>query len=365
MTLTRHQTLAILAPTVLAMGLVAGCGEKQPSDELASEIGKTLSAQVLTVQFAPSPIRVETPGTVASEDQIQVASRLMGYIREMKVQEGQTVRAGQLLFVVDPSDIQGQMSQARAGLAQSAAALADAQSDYERFGNLYKEDAIPKVQWDKVRMQYQVAQQQVAAAQAGLNMASSQMHYASVTTPIAGTVTQKMANAGDLATPGLPVVVIEGLGKRQVRTSVSDEIFAHLRRGDAVNIRIDGKDSAIKGTIAQAISAADPVSHTHLVKVDLPKNSGLESGTFVRVGFSMGEQEDIRIPDRAVVNRVGITGVFVVDANGITHFRMVRVGAVEDGLVDIQAGLSPGERIAVSQAEQIANGDKIIGGPHE
>jgi RND family efflux transporter MFP subunit len=361
----RFPSLFPLAALGLLVSLSCGCGEKQSSRERASQVGRTLAADRYTVQNAAMALRLEVPGTVASVDQVQVASRLMGYIREIKVQEGQAVKAGQLLFVVDPTDIQGQVSQARASLAQAQASLADAQSDYDRFGALYKEEAIPKAQWDKVRLQHQIAQQQVAAAKAGLGTASSQMRYASVTAPISGVVTQKMANAGDLAAPGRPVVVIEGLKRLQVRSSVSDDIFRQIKPGDKVSIRPDAKNGELLGVIAQVVPAADPVSHTYLVKIDLPRTSGLESGSFVRVGFDIGNREGIQIPASAVVERAGITGVFVIDKSGIARYRMVRIGAANNGRVDVQAGLNPGETVAVSQADQLENGDRVSGGSHE
>ena len=361
----RITPLLTLAALGLALSPIYGCGERKAPSEASSTPHRTVAAEVSTVQKTSLTQRVFLPGMVASEDQVQVASRLMGFIREIKVQEGQNVKAGQLLFIVDPTDIQGQVSQARSGLAQAEAALADAQSDYDRFGALYKEEAIPKAQWDKVRLHYEIAQQQANAARAGLGSTSSQLRYASVTSPIAGVVTQKMANAGDLATPGRPVLVIEGLSKLQARTNVNDSVFEHIKPGDKVSIAGEGTAAQVEGVVAQVVSAADPVSHTHLVKIDLPKASGLQSGSFVRVGFGVGSREGMLIPARAVVERAGITGVFVVDAQGIVHFRMVRSVAADSGKVEVQAGLDFGERIAISQTEQLENGDKLAGGSHE
>ncbi len=351
----------------LAASVTYGCGDHESTDAQTSAVSRTLAADVQTVQQAPLSLRAELPGMVASEDQVQVASRLMGYIREIKVEEGQVVKAGQLLFVVDPSDIQGQVSQARAGLAQAEAALADANIDHARFGDLYKEEAIPKMQWDKIRLQKQVAEQQVEAARAGMGLASGQMRYASVVAPINGVVTQKMANAGDLATPGRPVLVIEGLKKLQVRTQVSGDVYARIKTGEKVTIVHDGDatQAPIEGTIAQVVPAADPVSHTHLVKIDLPANSGLSSGNFVRVGFAVGSREGIRVPASALAERAGITGVFVVDAQGFARYRMVRMGAAEQGMVEIQSGLNAGDKVVVSKVEQLENGDKISGGAHD
>ena len=363
----RNPTFWRTALLALAVSALHGCGDHESTEAQTSAVGRTLAADVQTVQQAPLSLHAEVPGMVASEDQVQVASRLMGYIRAIKVEEGQAVKAGQLLFVVDPTDIQGQMSQARAGLAQAEAALADANIDFERFGALYKEEAIPKMQWDKVRLHKQVTEQQVAAARAGMGLASGQMRYASVVAPINGVVTQKMANAGDLATPGRPVLVIEGLKKLQVRTHVSSDVFARIKTGEKVAITHDGASTQapIEGTIAQAVPAADPVSHTHLVKIDLPANSGLASGNFVRVGFAIGSREGIRVPTAALAERAGITGVFVVDAQGFARYRMVRTGATEGDRVEIQSGLNAGDKVVVSKVEQLENGDKIGGGAHD
>ncbi len=351
----------------LAISLTHGCGSHEETAGKTAAVARTVAADVQTVQPTTLDVRVETPGTVVSEDQVQVASRLMGYIRSIQVEEGQAVKAGQLLFVVDPTDIQGQVSQARAGLAQAEAALADAKIDHERFGALYQEQAIPKLQWDKIRLQYQVAQQQVAAARAGLGLASSQMRYASVVAPISGVVTQKMANAGDLAAPGRPVLVIEGLKKFQVRTEVSGDVFARIKPGDKVSIVRDGDagQAPVEGVIAQVVPAADPVSHTHLVKIDLPAGVKLSSGNFVRTGFAVGSRADIRVPAAAVIERAGITGMFVVDAQGIARYRMVRTGATENGTVEIQSGLNPGDKVAVSHVDQLENGAVVSGGAHD
>ena len=351
----------------LAVSLTSACGDNESSGTQVEAAKRTVAAEVLTIQPVPLGLRAELPGMVASEDQVQVASRLMGYLREIKVEEGQMVKVGQLLFVIDPTDIQGQMSQARAGLAQAEAALTDARIDHERFGTLYKEEAIPKLQWDKIRLQKRVAEQQVAAARAGLNQANSQMRYASVVAPINGVVTQKLANAGDLATPGRPVLMIEGLKKRQVRTQVSSDVYARIKVGDKVTIAMDADTAQmpLEGTIAQVVPVADPVSHTHLVKIDLPADSGLASGNFVRVGFAVGSREGIRVPATALAERAGIAGVFVVDGQGLARYRMVRTGTADQSGVEIQSGLNAGDKVVVSNVGQVENGDKISGEAHD
>lgn len=345
---------------VLATALLGACSHQEDTSSSAVVAPRAVAAQTFKLTTQDQQSLIMLTGTVVSTNQVQVASRLMGYIRALKVHEGQTVKAGELLFEVDPTDIQGQVAQARSGLAQAQANLANAKADYERFGNLYKEQAIPRQQWDQIQLRYKVAQEQVAAAQAGYNTAGAQMRYASVTSPISGVVVQKMANPGDLAAPGRPVLVIEGQGKLQVQTQVPSDVFAGIKLGDKV--QVFSGDRVIPGVIAQAVPVADPMSHTHTVKIDLAADAHIDSGSFVRVGFAVGSAPQLRVPREAVVNRAGMTGVFVVDRDGIAHFRLVRLGAQVGELVDVQAGLNAGDTVVTSNLAEVENGVKIGGG---
>ncbi len=356
-----HRAMKAIKPATVALALtlaLSGCGEKDKQQQTATPAA-SVTAHIAVVQKTVLPVISTAPGSVIAEQQAQIASRLMGFIREINVQEGQSVVAGQRLFTVDPSDIQGQVSQARAGLAQAEAGLADAKNDYQRFATLYKEEAIPKQQWDKIRLQYQVAQQQAAAARAGLGSAAAQMRYATLTAPFAGIITQKLANVGDLAAPGKPVLMLENQSRLQVQTSVSSAVFNHLKLGDSVSLQA-GSSTAITGKIARLVPAADPATRTYLVKIDLPQGTQLKSGMYVLVAFPTGQREGVRVPQSAVLDRAGITGVFVVDNQGIAHYRMVRVGDSSDGQVEIQAGLTPGERVVTSATAQLQSGDKIV-----
>lgn len=344
-------TLTIAAALVFSL---AAC---QPQDQAASAQNKTVSAQTITLSTTEIPVVDAAPGAVISEQQVQVASRLMGYLRDIVVHEGDAVKTGQLLFTIDPTDIKGQVDQARAGVVQAEAALNDAQADFERFSNLYKEESIPKLQYDKVKLQYNIAQSQASAARAGLNTAESQLRYAEVRSPINGIVTQKMANKGDLAAPGRPVLVVENPDKLLIQTAVSEETYAHLRMGGNATVEVGGK--VLPGRIVRLVPVADATSHTHLVKLEVPGIEGMSSGSFARVRFTVGSRQGISVPQAALLERAGIAGVFVVDADAIARYRMVRTGGEQEGVVEIEAGLNPGERVIVGNTRAVNSGDRI------
>ncbi|MBU2754450.1 efflux RND transporter periplasmic adaptor subunit [Acidithiobacillus sp. CV18-2] len=339
---------------ILSLGL-AGCGQKPPH---VGAVGESVQAQTLTLAAGKGLGYETVPGTVMASQQIQLGSRLSGYLRGLQVHVGESVRAGQLLFQVDPADVDSQVAQAQASLAQAEANFADAQSNYDRFKKLYEAQAIPQKQWDQVQSQYQMAKAQVAAARAGTGSAAAQLRYARVTAPFAGVITQKYLQNGDLVAPGHPVLALANPQQLEVDCSVGTAAFATLHVGQALVVDNDGK--ALTATVRDLVPVADPVTHSHLVKLSLPAGSDIQAGAFVQVQIpQVGETTTLRIPQGALLNRAGIPGVFVVNSQGVAEYRMVRPGQKIGDQVQILAGLSAGERIVVSNIEAVDNGDRI------
>ncbi len=347
----------LLSLLLLTLGL-AGCGSEGESP--AGSGGRNLQARTQPVSLHSLPAFYAAPATVVARERVEVASRLMGYIRDIAVAEGQAVRSGQRLFTVDPLDVEGQVAQARHAVQQAEDAWRDAVADHDRYAALLKEDVVTRQQYEKMRLQRDLAAARLAQARAQLDTAQGQWRYATVTSPIAGVVTRKLADRGDLAAPGQPVLVLETVGPKQVETQVPAEVLARIRPGQTVRVEVDGLDNLVEARVARISPAADPVSRTFLVKLDTAAE-GLKSGSFARALFPLEPRQVLAVPAAALLRRAGIEGVFVVDAQGVARFRMVRSGEVRDGLVEIQAGLEPGERIVVEGAAGLATGDRVSG----
>lgn len=359
---SRKSNLTALAKAMgLALGLsltLTGCGSED--DTTASQVANTqvIQANVQTVDLGTVPLTAMLPGSVVPDQRAHIASRLMGYIKGLDVQVGQNVKRGDLLFSIDAGDIRSQIDQANSAYQQANAGLQDAKLDLDRFTKLYKDDTVSKQQFDKVRLQYSVAQQNVAAAKSGLEQARAQLNYANVTAPFDGVIVEKLAVAGDLAAPGNPIVVIENRTSLSVQTEVSQDLFAALRSGDEAEVIIDGQATPFTGTIYTLVSSANPKTRTHTVKLSLPALGSVNSGTFARVNFKAGERQTIMVPKSAVVNRVGVEGVFVLE-NNKAFFHMVRTGLTMGDLVEIQSGLGLGERIVIDNNQSMLNGDTV------
>lgn len=356
--LYKKQLYKVLTLTVLAsaIGLV-GCSQEE-SQSVATENHQVIAANTATVELGTVPMLSVAPGSIVSDQKAQISSRLIGYIKDLNVKVGQNVERGELLFSIDSSDVKSQITQANAGYQQAVAALEDAKLDFDRFTKLFKDDSVSKQQYDKVRLQYSVAQENLASAKSSLGQARAQLSYANVRAPFTGVIVEKFANAGALASPGQPIVEIENLQSISVQTEVSGELFAVLQPGDQASVLIDGQPEALPGIIYTLVSSANPKTRSHTVKLSLPAINNVNSGTFARVSFNRGDRQTIMVPSTAIIDRAGITGVFVVKDNK-AFFSMVRAGMSINGSTEIQAGLNLGETIVIDNNQSLLNGDIV------
>ena len=350
--------LSLFAMGFLMLSLSA-CNQEEAAKPVKQALAvQTIQAKVQTVELGNVPLTAVVPGAVVPDQKAKIASRLMGYIKDLDVKVGQKVQRGDLLFSIDSSDVTSGINQAKSAYAQAKAALMDAKLDYDRFEKLYKDASVSKQQFDKISLQYKVAQENLVAAQSGLNQAEAQLKYVNVRAPFDGVIVEKMAVAGDLAAPGNPIVVIENLKSLSVQTQVAEDLFAVLRPEDEVDVVIDGQKELLKGTIYTLVSAADPKTRTHTVKLSLPAINNVNSGTFARVNFHRGVRQTMMVPTSAIVVRSGIEGVFVVEDQKAS-FHMVRLGETIGDKVEIQSGLSLGDVIVVDNNVSMLNGDIV------
>jgi multidrug efflux system membrane fusion protein len=343
---------------------VAGCGPQ--SNEKARSKGEVVAARIETLEALPLTIYTYLPGTVISADRIEVSSRLTGYVHDLKVHEGQEVKKGQQLLSIDPTGVRAEIRQAEAEVEKAKAGLDNAEANYKRYKDLFQNEAATQENFEAAERNWKVAVGDHQAAVAALESARSQLKYSEVRSPFNGLVVSKLVDNGQLAAPGTPLLVLEDPAHLQVECQVPDHAFARLGIGQVIQIEFQGADykSRIEtGSVERLVEAADPVTHTHLVKIDLPAVSAFYSGEYGLVRIPVGEKEGVVVPDAAIHTRAGITGVFVMAAGDRAQFRMVTTGKrLPEGTV-ILSGLMAGERIIIEAKGPLANGVKISAEP--
>jgi RND family efflux transporter MFP subunit len=356
----RASLIAILVPVTLAISLTA-CHQNQSSPvQSASQIR---NLPVTQVTFG-APVEYTTVGSVVSDQRVDVTSRLTAYIRDIPVQEGDRVRRGQVLVRLDPSDVEGGIRQAEAGVSAAEATFRDAEADRRHFQELFDHGTISDNEFRKIVLKDEAAHEALNQARAALDMAQAQRNYASIKSPVDGTVVARPKRPGDLAVPGAPILTLEtGRGllfEAFVDVGENTESMSAFAVGKPVEVRIDGLSAPLKGTVSRFVPSADPATRSYQIKIALPEQAGLTPGMFGRAAFQIGESKSPVVPRTALVERGGLSGVFVVDSENTAHFRWLHTGREWPDRVEVTAGVQPGERLVTAPDALLRDGDRIV-----
>jgi RND family efflux transporter MFP subunit len=311
---------------------------------------------------------IEASGQVEAIRSANISTRVMGYITQLPVKVGDRVRAGQLLFTVNSADIQAKQSQTEAMIAQADAALQNARKDYDRYTALYQQQSASAKELDMVTLQYQSAKANAAAARAMRKEVSSQLTYTSVTAPFAGTITQKLAETGSMATPGMPVLTIEQEGGLQVSASVPENQIKSVKLGDAATLSVGSANETITGKVTQINPSSQFTGGQYLVKIGIPAEAAkkLYAGMYVQVQLAdqlktpaTNTSRAVMVPVKAIVNRDQLTGLYTVSAQQTALLRWVRLGATTGDQVEVLSGLAQDEPFVLSAEGKLYNGAPV------
>lgn len=370
----RSSIYRISAGTALALALTGCSGTKHETEkkEAASPV-VVKGVSLETVKTASLPETLEVAGTVRSRTSAVVSARVPGTIILLKVREGERVKKGQLLVQLDARENQATAAAADAGLDESRRALEEtharktlADATFERYNRLFKEQAVSRQEFEVKQTEKELAAQGVARAEArlrqareGAQAAGTLAGYTRIVAPISGIITARQADLGSTAFPAQPLMTIEDEGSYQLELSVPESIAPKVRPGTPVQVSLDALNISFTARIAEIVPAADPASRTFIAKVGLSQK-GLTSGMFGRGAISLGTVVNgLLVPMKAIVERGALTSVWVADNANIARLRLVKTGKSVGDRVEILAGLSDGERVAVIGVEKISEGSKI------
>ncbi len=375
MTVAMRSGMKRILITVLLITLAlsfAGCSSEPKTVQAARETVTDVS--LVTAQKAIVPDLLEAVGTVRAAQSTELAAQMMGNIVALNAREGDRVRRGQVLAVIDDA-------QPRAGVerAQAAAVAADkdaiaAEADYtlaqatlKRYQNLFDKNSVSPQEFDEVKARFQAAEARRALAHAGqqqaraaLAQAQAQLDYTRVRAPFDGVVTEKRAELGTMAAPGMPLLTVEDTSRYRLEATVDESQIRFVREGTTVPVVLDSSsDQPLKGRVAQIVPAADPASRSFVVKVELPRAATMRSGLFGRAQFSRGEREALMIPRPAVLSRGQLQGVYVLGADKVASLRYVTLGNAAGDRIEILSGVQPGEQLVGNPGDRDLAGKRI------
>jgi RND family efflux transporter MFP subunit len=251
-----------------------------------------------------------------------------------------------------------------------AAANADyalAESTMQRYQILYDKKSVSPHEYDEVKAKLAAAKARrdaahanTSQAEAGVVEANSAVSFTRIRAPFDGLIIAKLADAGAMAAPGVPLLVVEDPSHFRLEANVDESQIGAVRLGSSVPVVLDSLGSkAISGKVVQIVPAADPASRTFMVKIELSADPQIRSGLFGRARFSRGERESILVPQTALLQRGQLEAIYVVGKDELAGLRYITLGKPSGNDVEVLSGLDNGERIVAQPGERELSGKRV------
>jgi multidrug efflux pump subunit AcrA (membrane-fusion protein) len=392
-------------PLLAGLLLLGGCQGERAAEAPGARPPVVSGVRVETATPAAIRDAVEIAGTVRTRTQMVIASKVQGYVREVRAREGDHVEHGRVLVTVDERELAARADRARAALAEAEmsldevrrtleeaeAALRSAAADHayaeataSRYRRLWQGELVSAQDYEAVEAKRKSAAAAVEQAEARIHSVRArekQMSYridagaaelraaeialgeTRITAPATGVVVDRRVEPGDLAMPGQPLLVLDDPRAYRLEAEMGESVVGRVRPGQRVPVVIDSLGRTLEGRVVEIVPAADPSSRTVTVKLDLPADPGLRSGLFGRARFPAGERQALVVPISALVERGQLTTVYVVDDQGIARLRLLTAGTRHADRVEILSGLEAGERVVVEGASRVSDGSQVAAGP--
>ncbi|KPY47701.1 Multidrug resistance protein AcrA/AcrE family [Pseudomonas viridiflava] len=360
--------------TLLSAAVLAGCEQKPQQDQSAA----TAPRQVESVAVKTESLTVinELPGRVEPVRVAQVRARVAGIVLTRNFEEGADVKAGAVLFQIDPAPFKAALSKAQGDLARTEATLFEARATVKRYESLVEIEAVSRQTYDTARATLQNAVAAKRSAQADVETAQLNLGFATVRAPISGRIGRALVTEGALVGQAETTLMATIQQLEPVFVDFTQPVAdaLHMRAAiqegrlpkggeDALSLSIDGTDYTSTGTLLFTDVEVDRTTGQVLLRARFANPQGvLLPGMYVRVRTPQSVNANaILVPQRAVQRSGdGTARVLVIGQDGAVEARPVKTGAMQDSRWQITEGLKADEQVIVGNMTGINPGDKVV-----
>ena len=348
-------TLLPRLAAIAGLILLAACA--RPDD--SADATPSLTVSVATPQRDSVVHDVVASGAVAAWEEVSVGVELSGLrVAAVEVEVGSVVKQGDVLLRLDTRTQDARLAEAEAAVAEARANLTVAERKARRVGELAAQRLMSQQDADEADAARTSARSRLDTATASRDSARVQRDFAVVRAPVAGVVSARSVQPGQVVSAGSELLRLIRDGRLEWRAELPEDTLSRVAPGAAVTLTgTDG--TAIQGSLRAVSPGVDSDTRTGTIYADLPEPGPLKSGTYLEGRIVSGAGNALMVPVASVVQRDGHAYVFTVEAEDSVRRWRVRTGAVVDGRVEIIEGLKPGARVVEQGAGFLGEGDKV------
>jgi RND family efflux transporter MFP subunit len=348
-------TLAItilLIIVLFSLGIIGG-PDKIPAGNTANHLNPLpTGAKTLKVGKATGDNRIAWPGTIKSRSVAKIAPKFSGRILEVKVNAGNRVKQGDIVAVLDKSDLEAAYQEAQSALSAARAQATRAVADEKRIINLFKQGAATRQSYDAIIAQARSARAMVSQALGTVKKIRANLNENILKAPFDGVVSERLQEPGDMGLPGMPVVVIQKANDLRAEAAIPTHCAKRIHLGMNITIRVDAVNKTFTGIIDEIVPEIDPLTRTQLIKAALPQDDSLVPGLFAWLEQSCEDNRQILLIPQSAVMRFGQLEAVKIVENNHVYTRHIRTGKQYGDKVEVLSGLREGETILINTGLQ-------------
>lgn len=290
---------------------------------------------------------IDAIGTAFSNEFVDVSSNVTEVLREIRFEDGQSVKQDDVIVVLEQREQQAQLDASRARLEQDKRELA-------RLEGLLADKAVPRQDYDARLTMLEVAKQEVAEAEA-------RVAFRNIRAPFDGVLGVRLISPGALVQPGALITTLDDINPIKLDFTVPSTYLTALKPGVEIEAVADALDNRVfRGRIESMNTRIDPVTRSVLVRAILPNDDHvLKPGLLLKVTLIKNERTSVILPEETLLQRRSDHFVLVVGADNVVEQRKVKVDARRPGKVEITDGLKAGERVIVRGVNRVRDGQKV------
>lgn len=334
---------------IIILGLIILLSGCKPTTEKEVTENKALQVKLWKVEVREYKIPVRAAGMLSTTTEIKLGFKTGGLVRQVSIREGALVKRGEVLAVLDLSEIDAQVNQARIGLEK-------AERDLNRARNLYRDSVATLEQFQNASSAYELAQSQK-------RIADFNLEHSRIKAPANGRIQKILVEPNELIAPGHPAILFASTESDWVvRVALTDKDIVKFSLGDSARVEMDAfPDITFQAKITELGAIADPVTGTYEAELRILRaNSQFRSGFISRAYiFPTQSSNAAMVPLEALLEASDKRAIVYVYKEGELSRRRIRTGRIVDDLIMVTEGLEPGELVVTAGAKYIREDSRI------